>query len=119
MISARLARVLAGALLAVASTAHATPIEYEFLPRCWWPSPYPLPVCLLEEPQVVNCSNEPYDPMCEDFPGATKAVTAKIRRLLSCTTEFEITFRDLDGARQKSMKKRSIDCETHEPTDNP
>jgi hypothetical protein len=116
----RLARVLAGALLVVASTAHAVDaIPYEVLPRCWWPSPYPLPVCLLEEPQVVNCSREPYDPMCEDFPGATKAVTAKLRRLLSCSTEFEITFRDLDGARQKSVKTRPIDCMTLEPTDSP
>ncbi len=119
MNSVRLARVLAGALLVVASSAHAVSIEYEILPRCWWPSPYPLPICLLEEPEVVNCAREPYDPMCEDFPGATKAVTAKVRRLLSCTTEFEITFRDLDGERQKSRQTRDIDCVTHEPTDSP
>lgn len=116
----RTLRVLAGALLLAASTAHAVDaVEYMYLPRCWWPSPYPLPVCLLEEPEVVNCASDPFDPMCEDFPGATKAVTAKVRRLLGCKTEFEITFRDLNGERQKSVKTRDIDCDTKEPTTAP
>ncbi|KVP75180.1 hypothetical protein WJ96_05330 [Burkholderia ubonensis] len=116
----RLARVIASALLLACSSAHAVDaVEYEILPRCWWPSPVPLPVCLLEEPEVVNCKKEPYDPMCEDYPGAVKAVTAKVQRLASCKTEFEITFRDLNGERKKSLKTRAIDCVTHEPITSP
>ncbi|KVP17022.1 hypothetical protein [Burkholderia ubonensis] len=115
----RLARVIAGAMLLACSTAQALPVEYEYLPRCWWPSPFPLPACLLEEPEVVNCERAPYDPMCEDYPGATKAVTAKVQRLASCKTEFEITFRGLQGERKKSLKTRAIDCVTLEPITSP
>lgn len=94
-------------------------VELEMLPRCWWPSFLPLQICLLEEPEVVNCRKAPYDPMCEDFPGATKAVTAKVQRLASCKTEFEITFHDPDGERKKSLKSRAIDCVTHDPITSP
>lgn len=116
----RLARILAFATFLACSSAHALDaVEFEMLPRCWWPSPIPLPVCLLEEPEVVNCQKAPYDPMCEDYPGAVKAVTAKVQRLASCKTEFEITFHDLNGERKKSLKNRAIDCVTYEPITTP
>ncbi|MBU9200060.1 hypothetical protein KTD31_01410 [Burkholderia multivorans] len=113
-----LIRAAAGALLIASSTAHA--LEYEVLPRCWWPTAITVPLCLLEEPEVVNCKQNPDDVMCEDYPGATKAVTAKMRYFTAkCRAEYEITYPDMDGTTQHSKTTVAIDCATYEPISEP
>ena len=106
---------LIAALLSLAASSSAIGMELEANPSCDSLLALVTPTCLLEPPEVVSCSNAPYHPLCEDFPGALKAVAAKTQKAAGCEADYEITYRSIYGEPKKSLRYREIDCITHDP----
>lgn len=113
-------RCLVGVVLigcAAASNAQSAGPMLDRLPSCSWPSLLPWDWCLRGDPEVARCARDPYHPLCEDFPGAVKAVSAQTKRHGACYAEYEITFKSPTGELRALSKYQHVDCTTGELLD--